>query len=370
MADWSIDWVSIRQQHPPQTPMLGGSEHLLVIDSETGQVTRERVGFFSHEGSFDTRVAVRSYQGMVEWSGNPSRWGRLDNVFGYSRMVDCLALINRHLEALGLPPFTTSARVANARRVQMEAPNGAPITTGAVLTRVDLNRNFFAGDMRSAMTYLRAAASAVYRGKSADVHSPTSMSWGNVQHSRLSMYAKGAEIAGHTNYQPSRVLNQPPEVAQAYLAGLEYRRDLGAWCDSVGLVRHECRFGRHGLRQSGLRSLDEWNDERACDLAQTRFDAMNVGCSTGLDRAFEALSAAGLTDRRAAVLSGVVSRWYMGDDTRTGVSPATWYRYRTTIRDVLGLDIAQRPDVAVLSAQVRTVTLTPATPPAWYRYAA
>ena len=370
MTDWSIDWVSIRQQHPPETPMLGGSEHILVIDSESGQVTREKVGFFSHEGSFDTRVAVRSYQGLVEWSGNPSRWGRLDNVWGYTCMSDCLALINRHLESLGLPPFTASAPGVQARRSQMEGPDSRPATTGAVLTRVDLNRNFAAGDMRSAETYLRAAASAVYRGKSAQVHSATSVSWGSVQHSRLTMYAKGAEIAGHTNYQPSKVIDQPPEFVQAYLDGLQYRRELAEWATGIGLLRHECRLGRHGLRQSGLRSLDEWDDERARDIAQTRFDAMNVGCSTGLDRAFDAFVAAGLTDRRAATLSGVVSRWYFGDDTSVGVSPATWYRYRSTVRDVLGIDIAQRPDVAVLTAQVRTVTLTPASPPAWYRHAA
>ncbi len=57
------------------------------------------------EGSFDSRVEVRCDGHQVEFSGNISRYGRSDNLFGYT-FAGSVERINELLKTLDLPPFT------------------------------------------------------------------------------------------------------------------------------------------------------------------------------------------------------------------------------------------------------------------------
>lgn len=369
---WSIDWVSVRQQH--QASDIVGKNLCVWFDGQTGAVISEGVGFLSHEGSFSTSVQLRASGGMVEWSGNPSRWGRPDNVWGYTRMSEAMALINRHVESYGLPPFTVTPMptTANGRRLQREGSSVALSAPGAVLTRVDLCRNMMTGSPGDRDAYLRAASAAVYRGK-AGVSYPGSVSWGSSRNIKLKMYDKAAEMKAHTKRLPLGTGTMTDELMAARLRDMEgndYRAKLSEWCDSVGLVRQEVGFGRQSLRSLGLREYGEWRDMHAAQLAADKVDAMKIGCTAGLSDSYGQFIEAGYSPRKAATLSGIVSRWYMHDDVSQGVSRATFYRYARDVSQVLGIDLRSVPDVAMLSARVRTVTLQPASPPSWYRHAA
>lgn len=369
-----IDWVTMRQQH--HAADIVGKNVCIWLDPASGDVLSEGVGYLSHEGSYSTAVQIRAHGGLVEWSGNPSRWGRPDNVWGYTRLSQCVhSVINHHLAQYGLPLFTTSPEPHfGARRRQRDGIRHASmITTGAVLTRVDLCRNLAAGDAQSAAAYIRAASSAAYRGKTPTVH-PGSVSWGSHRNSRLKIYDKGREISDHTTRKSPAVNSNN---------ALDYQRRYNEWCDYTqyrdklakylidnGVVRQELTLGRQALRVLGLRSWDEWCDQRAYAVANERFDAMRIGCSVGLDDAYAAFVDAGHSPRRAGVLSGIVSRWYMGNPVDQGVSRATFYRYKSDIIAAIGLDITSSPDVAVLNTRVRTVDLRSIQPPSWYRHAA
>lgn len=367
---WSIDWVSIRQYH--QDIDNTGENICRWFDGYSGALLSEGVGYLSHKGSFSTAVSLRASGGVVEWSGNPSRWGRPDNVFGYRRMRDCVDLINGQLAEYSLPPFTVDTRRASDRRLTAPGADLVLDHSGAVLTRVDLCRNMATGSARARDAYLRAASCAVYRGKSGESR-PGSVTWGSRRNSLIKFYDKSAELIANMPRLGKPPMNFTAAVRRerdAIMESIEYRKRLAAWCDDVGLIRQEVQFGRQALRAQVLRELGDWSEYRAFELAAQRVDAMKVGCSVDMRNSFDAFIDAGFTARRAAVLSGVVSAWYMGHDPAQGVSRATWYRYRADVASVLGLDLTQRPDVAVLTARVQSVDLSPAVPPAWYRYPA
>jgi hypothetical protein len=361
---WNIDWITIRQVHSDSATV--GKNLCVWLDPATGERLTETVGRLSHEGSFSTSVSIRAYKGVVEWSGNPSRWGRPDNVWGYSTLDQAMTVVNGHMRALGLPEFSASAVALRDRRSQLD--NGW-LTTGASLTRVDLAWNFFAGDAKSLSAYIRAASSATYRGKPSKA-SATGCSWGQAKTTTLVCYDKGQELAAHTRKPPKQKGMKPTPVEEEAIKAWHYRQRLAEWSREHGLGRWEIRLGRNTLRQLGLRSLDEWSDAAAREYCEKRRNDVRVGAMTGLDRAFEAFVAAEYTERQASTLSGLVARWYMGEDVQQGLSRATFYRHHAAIKAVMGIDLRSKPDVAVLNTKVREVTLTPAVPPSWYRHAA
>ena len=61
--------------------------------------------FRSVEGSHETRVFIRCDGGTVYFEGNVSRFGRPDNVSGYS-FIGCIQKTNNLIVQYGLPAFT------------------------------------------------------------------------------------------------------------------------------------------------------------------------------------------------------------------------------------------------------------------------
>lgn len=367
---WSIDWVSIRQHH--QGVENKGKNLCLWFDTDTGDMLSEGVGYLSHPGSFSTSISLRASGGVVEWSGNPSRWGRADNVFGFRTMTQALELINRQLAEYDLPPFSTDIRKANTRQLSSVGSDGVLAHGGAVLTRVDLCRNMMTGSARGRDAYLRAASCAVYRGKTGTPR-PGSVEWGSRRNLLTTFYDKAKELRAHMprlGQAPENMTLENRHARSAMLEAIEYRKSLADWCDEVGLLRQEVKIGRQALRSHALRELGDWSDYRAAEIAAKTVDAMRIGCTVDLRDSFSEFVAAGFTTRRAAVLSGVVSAWYMGHDPAQGVSRATWYRYRSDVLSIIGLDLAQAPDLSILTARVQPVILSEALPPSWYRHAA
>jgi len=140
----SIDWLSVKQEAPAgeDYPVFGESK-VYRVSLLDGQVSGEFIKGQRAQGSFDTSIYVSCDQRALHISGNPSRWGRLDNVFGFSSMADCLAVYDGLLERLGLPLLDHLR---------------------CVLTRVDLAQNFDVGQGNQ-LSYLRALAQHSLRSR-------------------------------------------------------------------------------------------------------------------------------------------------------------------------------------------------------------
>ncbi|MCL7708226.1 Replication-associated protein G2P, partial [Enterobacter kobei] len=66
---------------------------------------------FQHKGSFCDQVSISIKGSILKMSGNPSRWNRLDNLFGHTSVDACVQVYNRILNDLGLPEFTKCTKL-------------------------------------------------------------------------------------------------------------------------------------------------------------------------------------------------------------------------------------------------------------------
>lgn len=356
VLDYGVDWLSLRQKH--SLAPRHAREMLLRFDLETGKAIESASGYV-HKGSFDDSVVVRSYGGWVEWSGNPARWGKADNLAPIS-MAQAVQVVNSHMRALGLPEFT-AASPENAATYQ--DGTRAHLDLGAILTRVDLCRTFMTGSPASSGAYLRAVGTATYRGKRAKDYAGEAFSWGKRPNLFMKWYLKGAEIRAHT--------------PRGFEEHKDYRRRLAAWCTENGVVRWEVGFGRNALRRIGMRMLSDWNQVQAEVLAEELREGMKVGATVTLDNTEQAFLDAGFGASRARTASGLVARWYQGQDVwrafpsrAPGVASQTAYNYRRWILDVVGIDIRSQANIAMLTTRVREVELCALSLPDWYRSAA
>src|SRR5690606_34900029 len=89
--------------------------------------------------------------------GNPSRVGRLDNLFGYQHVEQCIGVYNRILAEYGLPPFTRCTR-----RWIRDGASGSScadwVADGATIERIDLTTNVGVGQ-GNVLAYLRGVSS-------------------------------------------------------------------------------------------------------------------------------------------------------------------------------------------------------------------
>lgn len=135
------DWLSISQEHIIEDenrtrimlPVINGGNVVKfepdafakswTVDPETGEAkllpvfdaskaiytTQTRI---THEGSYETGIQIRCDGLKVELSGNVSRFGRSDNLFGLS-VPDCVEKASTIVQALGLPASVACLRICS-----------------------------------------------------------------------------------------------------------------------------------------------------------------------------------------------------------------------------------------------------------------
>jgi len=125
------DWITIYQTHA-SIPMLNDG-HWVEITAD-GNITKKRDKKLSIKGSFDTSIQVRS-DGNTFWlSGNVGRFGRPDNLFGYS-VARCIEIASDIAEDLGMPRFSVAKPHYDAKTDQYEY-------NGAIIAGLHLTQNY------------------------------------------------------------------------------------------------------------------------------------------------------------------------------------------------------------------------------------
>jgi hypothetical protein len=347
----SIDWLTVHQTHE-KAPLLGETL-LLFCDLDTGEVRSQSVKGLQHRGSHDSSLQVRCDGRRVEVSGNPSKWGRFDNLYGHASVASAIEVFNGVLAQLGLPAFAEEER-AYVSPFQFQRSDSV-LPAGPVITRVDLCRNWMAGSAGAARSVVAALASVVRVGKCAWL-SPdgNTAAWGvGSRYAYTKYYLKAPELRKHPGADP------------------EYSAKLADWCDSVGIVRQEVSLKsmllkRHGLDRPGkwtmdtMRELmDEYSPHR--DAGAGRCDFLEVQSH---------LVATGLPVSRARAAQTALYAYLAGHRFVVGenISKSAFYRLRADLR-VCGVDIAAPLNVSTLPVRIRELELSPAVAPAWYRWA-
>lgn len=258
-----IDWLTVSQEHTHDLPVVC-DVFTLTIDANTNEVLSTRQPRFKHEASHSTSVTIHVQGRKIRVEGNPSRVGRLDNLFGFTTVEQCLAVYNALLLEYGLPAFTRCTRV-DVRQGCSGSASGDLLSDGAKIERIDLTTNVAVGD-GNALAYLRGVSSQRL-GHSIGFLYPNgrTVTWtpkGNGKGGRLQYrkaYDKTFEL--DTNLLPKikRLYgDESPEFA--------YVQRVRNYCAEHGVIRMEQELKNEFLQRQHLSYWGLFDERRFAEL--------------------------------------------------------------------------------------------------------
>jgi len=323
------DWLSIHQTHfSKELPRLNnGAVFCVNADGEVEWTTEAK---FEHVGSYDTKIRIKCDGSRVVLEGNVGRFGRRDNVFGYS-VIDCIHRANAILERFGLPPFTEAEFDYSAGR----------LANGATITRVDLTANYSTGNIQNAVKLVHyLGGQEIGRKSSTMQYGDSGVTWNEgSKYQSSKLYVKAASIGEHAS----------PEVVN--------------WVKQQGIVRHEITLKSRYLAQQQLQHIQNWKAHRngkETDMAKiiyNRFtDVLERGTAVTTD-----------IDHIPGRIGCLASAWRAGKDLwgDESVGKSTRRRWRKELLPY-GIDIKKQSTLARINTRVKVIEMQPAQAPAWY----
>jgi len=258
-----IDWLTVSQEHTFDLPIVC-DVFTLTIDANTDEVLSTRQPRFKHEASHSTSITIHVQGRKVRVEGNPSRVGRLDNLFGFTTIDQCIAVYNVILSEYGLPGFTRCSRV-DVRQGESGAKAGDLFADGAKIERIDLTTNVAVGE-GNALAYLRGVSSQRL-GHSIGFLYPNgrTVSWtpkGNGKGGRLQYrkaYDKTFELDANLLPRIKRLYgDESPEFA--------YVQRVRDFCAENGVVRMEQELKSEFLQRQHLSYWGLFDERRFAEL--------------------------------------------------------------------------------------------------------
>lgn len=403
------DWLNIWQQHDPAlVPDINGGRVISIEgaadlrrshftdmgtgeDSELwsiagGDLEYDVAKFQQHKGSYETTLMIRCAGGRLEIRGNPSAYGKLDNLFGLG-LDEGIDLYNRVLATMGLPPFTEGERQRLPGHWKVGKNEGEGFVesyTGAHLTRNDWTQNFAVGMGKVRDVNKWIAGHKLYRSSPTTEDLTKYASWDHstvyMSESKFYMQAKSydkslalSDVTLPNYLKKLKKLAAKGSItsAQHYEKRMEaehYLDQLALYCAEIGVLRMEWSFKSRWFAQH--RKGNFWMPgETELYMRETAEAEMRK-----------------VTDRSKVVFEdckstlsmkelGVYTSWKAGNNPKEldGVSLASFYRYRAKILEKTGHDIASKPVVSNVT-ELRPVffrvrPLEKRDAPIWYRSA-
>lgn len=262
------DWLTIFQDHKEDLPYLGDTAEI-VIDVETGEQLTTRQPAFKHDGSYSTSLSIRISGRRLTVKGNPSRINRLDNLFGYSNLDDCVKVYNQILLGLKLPPFTKCTK--SWYMTGQDGKKAHSVSDGATIQELHITSNKSVGKGNE-LDYLKSGISTQrYRNSIPRLHSNgTTVDWlsvkGNASLIYPSVYIKGHELKLH---QIDKIKRLHGTDSSEY----KYIIDVYNFCNDNGVVRFEQKLKSRFLRKENLQF---WGLSDYTKLKQLHKDFLNI----------------------------------------------------------------------------------------------
>jgi hypothetical protein len=364
------DWLACYQEHSSPIPIVasGGRVDIDFVTGSSGTVLQNPI---EAEGSYSTKITVFISGNRIKISGNPSRYNRLDNLFGLTSLDECFDVYNRILRSIGLGDFQFT------KCTQVFHRNGAcgdrveKSSDGAVITRLDITTNRSTGVDHS-QAYLRALSTQPYRNSIPQLYSNgMTADWlskkGKASMIYASAYVKAHEITINALASAARKFGT---TSAEYLYVLSVRD----YCRSHGVVRFEQKIKSAYLRRKKLNYYGLF-DESVFNELQNEFlkidDKLVVEAMT-IENISEKLLRLGVVDttRAANTTAFYAHQWSCSQVFDFKKSQVKTHRAR--LRKI-GIDIALPCDLSkhssvlvVKSEQVHVSTLEK---PSWYQEA-
>lgn len=319
---------AIKQFIDPET-----GELKMIFDTEQIEWTTQK--HFDYEGSYSTKIRIKSDGFRVTLDGNVSRYGRSDNVFGFS-VIDCVIRANNILALMGLPPFTNQRSAATK--------GDSLIRTGCTITRIDLTTNYCTGSHLNALRLINYfAGQDTGRKGSAKKYGDNGVSWNEGSKFHFDkMYIKADSLGEHCTDL------------------------LKEWVTGQGIIRHEISLKSRYLTQHGLRNINAWRalnktemyvGEEMENIVYGRFtDVLSRG--TAIRSPLEDIP---------KNIGRIARDWRSGVDVwhDTNYAERTRRQWRKQLL-AYGIDIKKPSNITTLPIRLEVINLQPVQVPAWY----
>lgn len=355
----------MQQDHPQGGLPLVGTHVIERIELETGEHLPPSVNQKILEGSYSTKLTIRCDGIRVRVEGNPSRWQRMDNLFGLQTLDDCVAVFNNVLTRYGLPPFTKNTDVQ-----YRQSPNGKSaqlVGNGAEITAIDWTINHEVGQGKE-QSFIRGMSSMqIGRGRKPKLYPDGhTCNWGEGSTWMMTkLYNKAVELKRHLLKEQRRKDGVSDDR-------LSYIESLINHCEKHGVVREEhslrqALIKRHNLQFYGRVTEADFNPhlkdiEKAMNTIQISHDEHQ-------SIAHQLLAAGAVkTLRQANTTMSYFSLWQHGSDLREMLSQSQFYEHKARLK-AIGIDIGQQFDVSRMCPTLRrseTIEVKPLQIPNWY----
>lgn len=142
--NYFIDWLEIEQDFgidiPSEVLRSIFDFGLIGIHLDTGEIQSGiKTGKYRHKGSYCDEVDIKISGSVIRMGGNPSRWGRVENVFGFDTVDSCVSCFNSILSSLKLPIFTRCTEIFY--RQDEDGSKVSKFSNGAIIKRLDITTN-------------------------------------------------------------------------------------------------------------------------------------------------------------------------------------------------------------------------------------
>lgn len=395
------DWLNVWQQFDgDHQDFLGGRVVSIegacglaqtnVVDDD-GVITREwalsgneyeidydLAKFAQHRGSYETSLMIRFVSGKLEVRGNPSSYGRLDNLFGVG-LDEGIGIYNEVLRGLGLPEFTAGEVRTDLLSYNTKTESCSKTYSGAHISRFDGTQNFAVGMGKVGPYHRWIVQQKIYRSSPDDdalekyarwnyntVYTSESKYYMNVKH-----YDKGEALSERSLPEYFKKLKaaakagkiKDRDVRPLYQEAEDYLEKLALWCAELGISRGEWSIrSRYFTQHPGLGFWKPCETESDIwEVIGAEMDKLNCRAVVFQEESFESLTGAQYK---------ALDNWKKGFDLKETLSKPTFYRLRSAILKKTGHDIGARPvvtssrEMRPVYFQVRALTLKDA--PIWY----
>ncbi|HAU5823308.1 TPA: Replication-associated protein G2P [Citrobacter freundii] len=360
-----FDWLTIEQDFGFQLPILSDVAYQR-IHLESGDVSALSQPTFQHKGSFCDVVSISIRGSLLKVSGNPSRWGRLDNLFGLPTVDSCVSVFNQILFEIGLPTFTKCTRLMPGQAKENEK---APlIADGAIIKELHITSNRALGKGNED-DYISGLSTQPYRNSVPRLHSNgKSVDWlskkGNVNLIYPTVYNKAHEMELHSL---TKIKNRFSEQSQEY----NYVLDIISFCKENGIVRFEQKLKSRFLQKN---ALNYWGLSDYSVLHKLHSDFLELDKKLSVNAMdFETISdhlvSSGVveTTRAANTTAMYAIQWFHGHVFDFNKKQVQTHRAR--LRKI-GIDIAQKCNISkfspVIVKQTREIKVQECIAPSWY----
>ncbi len=370
---WFIDKLNMHQTHADELPFIG-KHGAINFDLLTGETTDALIinGKLPVMASYSTSLRVHCNGSRVFVEGNPSRFGRMENLFGFSTFEQCVSVYNQVLSELGLPPFTTG----RFEFLQgFEDDKSKKMYTGAHIAHVDITKNHIVGD-DNCYAFLRALSTlSLPNGKIPYLYpNGASVDWSTSKSGRGSSWDYSKVYIKHIDLLDKLKSN----TKDASPEDIDYYRRVIEHCQYNGVIREEHGFkskklNRYDLQYYGYTDLNRLVTHKTLTTLETLIQKLEVSTMDYTSIADQLLALGVCSNRQSANSTQSVALSWMNDAEFNRKTPknSQYYEHKKRLLSI-GLDISipfrtDRNVLPMVRNQREITRYSHDVIPAWYR---